>query len=84
MLNTPGIISTTTEDHLGSYSEAIRNIPGISAYFNGKYSTNATVSPDIDKIRIAYEVKSDYTNIDENPQLLADYLAEKLGVEVEL
>ncbi|MEC7391031.1 MAG: PhnD/SsuA/transferrin family substrate-binding protein, partial [Candidatus Thermoplasmatota archaeon] len=84
VLNTPGIISTTTEDHLGSYSESIRNIPGISAYFNGKYSTNATVSPDIDKIRIAYEVKSDYTNIDENPQLLADYLAEKLGVEVEL
>ena len=84
VLNTPGIISTTTENHLGSYSESIRNIPGISAYFNGKYSTNATVSPDIDKIRIAYEVKSDYTNIDENPQLLADYLAEKLGVEVEL
>ncbi|MEC7687643.1 MAG: PhnD/SsuA/transferrin family substrate-binding protein, partial [Candidatus Thermoplasmatota archaeon] len=64
VLNTPGIISTTTEDHLGSYSESIRNIPGISAYFNGKYSTNATVSSDIDKIRIAYEVKSDYTNID--------------------
>ena len=84
VLNTPGIISTTTEAHLGSYSESIRNIPGISAYYNGKYSINATVSPTIDKIRIAYEVKSDYTNIDENPQLLADYLAEKLGVEVEL
>ena len=75
VLNTPGIISTTTENHLGSYSESIRNIPGISAYYNGKYSINATVSPTIDKIRIAYEVKSDYTNIDENPQLLADYLA---------
>ena len=33
---------------------------------------------------IAYEVKADYENIDENPQLLADYLEEALGVDVEL
>ena len=38
----------------------------------------------MDKIVLAYEVKSDYDNIDENPQLLADYLSSKLGVEVEL
>ncbi|MDP6856985.1 MAG: PhnD/SsuA/transferrin family substrate-binding protein [Candidatus Thalassarchaeaceae archaeon] len=84
VLNTPGIISTTTEEHLGSYSASIGNIPGISAYYNGKFSINASVTPTIDKVRIAYEVKSDYENIDENPQLLADYLAAKLGVEVEL
>ena len=84
VLNTPGIISTTTEAHLGSYSASIGNIPGISAYYNGKFSINASVEPTLDKIRIAYEVKSDYENIDENPQLLADYLAEKLGVDVEL
>ena len=84
VLNTPGIISTTTEAHLGSYSASIGNIPGISAYYNGKFSINASVEPTLDKIRIAYEVKSDYDNIDENPQLLADYLSEKLGVDVEL
>ena len=84
VLNTPGLISTTTEDHLGSYSASIGNIPGISAYYNGKFSINASVTPTIDKIRIAYEVKSDYDNIDENPQILADYLAAELGVEVEL
>ena len=84
VLNTPGMVSTTTEDHLGSYSEAISNIPGISAYYNGKYGINASVSPTIDKIRLAYEVKSDYENIDENPQILADYLSAELGVDVEL
>jgi len=84
VLNTPGIVTTTTEDHLGSYSDSIKNIPGISAYYNGKFNINATASVTLDKIRIAYEVKSDYENIDENPQLLADYLEDVLGVDVEL
>ena len=84
VLNTPGIVSTTTENHLGTYSNSISNIPGISAYYNGKYGLNASVSVTLDKIRIAYEVKADYVNIDENPQLLADYLESVLGVEVEL
>ena len=66
------------------YSDSIKNIPGISAYYNGKFNINATASVTLDKIRIAYEVKSDYENIDENPQLLADYLEDVLGVDVEL
>ncbi len=84
VLNTPGITSTNAEDHLGSYSSMISNIPGISAYYTNKYDLNETATPTIDTVRIAFEVKADYENIDENPQILADYLAEKLGVEVEL
>ena len=84
VLNTPGFVSTTTDEHLGTYSNSISNIPGISAYYNGKYGLNASVSTTLEKIRIAHEVKSDYENIDENPQLLADYLSNALGVEVEL
>ncbi|MEC8766199.1 MAG: PhnD/SsuA/transferrin family substrate-binding protein [Candidatus Thermoplasmatota archaeon] len=84
VLNTPALVSATSEGHLGSYSDAISNIPGISAYFNGKYAINDTVSPTLDKIRVAYEVKSDYDNVDANPQLLADHLSASLGVEVEL
>jgi ABC-type phosphate/phosphonate transport system substrate-binding protein len=85
VLNTPGLVSTNSTEHLGSYSNSIKNIPGIAAYYNGKYSIDdSVVSPTIDKIRIAYEVKSDYENVDENPQLLADHLAATLGVEVEL
>ena len=84
VLNTPGIVATTAENHMSSYSSLVSNIPGISAYYSDKYTINETVSPTIDQIRIAFEVKADYENIDENPQLLADYLEETLGVDIEL
>ncbi|MEE2626691.1 MAG: PhnD/SsuA/transferrin family substrate-binding protein, partial [Candidatus Thermoplasmatota archaeon] len=75
ILNTGGIVKTNAQDHLGSYSTMISNIPGISAYYSDKYDINGTVSPTVDTIRLAFEVKSDYENIDDNPQLLADYLS---------
>ena len=84
ILNTPGIVATTAENHMSSYSSLVSNIPGISAYYGDKFAINDTVTPTIDTIRIAFEVKADYENIDENPQLLADYLEETLGVDVEL
>lgn len=84
VLNTPGIIATNATNHLGSYSSLISNIPGISAYYNDKFTINGTISPTVDKVRIAYEVKADYENIDENPQLLADYLSDVLDIPVEL
>ena len=37
VLNTPGLVPVTSENHLGSYSDAISNIPGITAYFEEKY-----------------------------------------------
>ena len=37
-----------------------------------------------EKFIIAYEVKEDYENPDENPQVMADYLAEELDMDVEL
>lgn len=37
ILNTPGIISTNTEEHLGSYSSLISNVPGISEYYGSKF-----------------------------------------------
>ena len=84
VLNTPGFVSVTTEGHMGSYSSSIQNIPGIAAYYNDKYTINSSVSVTMDKIVLAYEVKADYENIDENPQLLADFLSKRLGVEVEI
>lgn len=38
ILNTPGIVETTTEEHLGSYSSLIEHVPGISAYFGEQYT----------------------------------------------
>ena len=40
--------------------------------------------PAIDVLRIAYLTQDDYENPNENPQTLATYLGEKLGMEVEL
>lgn len=37
VLNTPGLSVVNSEDHLGSYSDAISSIPGITAYFDDKY-----------------------------------------------
>ena len=37
VLNTPGIVRTTSQQHLGSYSELIRNVPGISSYYDDKF-----------------------------------------------
>ena len=37
-----------------------------------------------EKFIIAYEVKDDYENPDENPQIMADYLANVLDMDVEL
>ena len=86
IINSPsGIVDVgNTTDHLGTYSAAIRNIPGIQAYYGGKYGVNTSVSPTKDPIVIAYEVRDTYENIDANPQILADRLSKKLGVGVEL
>ena len=86
IINSPsGIVDVgNTTDHLGTYSAAIRNIPGIQAYYGGKYGVNTSVSPTKDPIIIAYEVRDTYENIDANPQILADRLSKKLGVGVEL
>ena len=37
VLNTPGLVNMTAEEHLGTYSDVIMHIPGIEAYFDGKY-----------------------------------------------
>ena len=39
ILNTPGIVGTTSEAHLESYSSLIEHVPGISGYYNTKYSS---------------------------------------------
>ncbi len=84
ILNTPGFIATNTSVHLGSYSSLISNIPGISAYYEDKFSLNTSVSPDIDKIKIAFDSDKLSDDVDKNPELLADFLSQKLNIDVEL
>ena len=37
ILNTPGLVRVNTQEHLGSYSSLISNVPGISAYYDTKF-----------------------------------------------
>ncbi|MEK9731576.1 MAG: PhnD/SsuA/transferrin family substrate-binding protein [Candidatus Poseidoniales archaeon] len=39
ILNTQGIVETTTEEHLGSYSSLIEHVPGISEYLSAQYTS---------------------------------------------
>ena len=38
VLNTPGLVQTNAEDHLGSYGGLVQHVPGISDYFNDKFA----------------------------------------------
>ena len=85
VLGTPGIVTTDAATHLGSYGGLIGDIPGINAYYSDKFSINETVTPTISEIRIAFELKDDYSGSpEENPQALADFIAAETGVEVTL
>ncbi|MEC7042661.1 MAG: PhnD/SsuA/transferrin family substrate-binding protein, partial [Candidatus Thermoplasmatota archaeon] len=50
----------------------------------GSEDTDDTTTTPLETLVIAYEVRDDYTNVEENPQSLADYLSEKLNYDVSL
>ena len=50
----------------------------------GCIGTNDEETENLGELVVAFEIKADYDNIDENPQILADYLSEKLNYDVSL
>jgi ABC-type phosphate/phosphonate transport system substrate-binding protein len=83
ILNTQGFEAVNATSHLGSYSKLIYNIPGISAYYNDKYTLNSTLSSSIEKVRIA--IKTDISDNDNNnTRIFSEYLQSILGVEVDI
>lgn len=39
---------------------------------------------EVDTIKLAFSIQDDYENVDQNPQIFADYLSEELGMNVEI
>lgn len=39
---------------------------------------------EVETIKLAFSVQDDYENVDQNPQIFADYLSEELGMNVEI
>jgi len=37
VLNTQGLVRVTSQEHMGSYSDSISNIPGVFSYFSDKF-----------------------------------------------
>ncbi|HJN55226.1 MAG TPA: PhnD/SsuA/transferrin family substrate-binding protein, partial [Candidatus Poseidoniales archaeon] len=58
------------------------NSTGSDALSTSSTSSNCPTTGDA--LKVAFEVQDDYTNVDENPELLAAYLCEQMGMPVTL
>ncbi|MBS72060.1 MAG: hypothetical protein CMO20_03780, partial [Thermoplasmata archaeon] len=56
----------------------------VTTFLSGCIGTDDEEIESLEQLVVAYEIKADYENIEENPQILADYLSEKLNYDVSL
>jgi len=80
-LNSPGIISTDAQEHLGGYSAIVVNIPGMQSYFTQNNGDSS--KPNLSVIRIAFGPKHS-TIEDTDFDSLKNYLEMSLEVEIEV
>ncbi len=80
-LNSPGIISTNAQEHLGGYSAIVVNIPGMQSYFT--QSNGDSSKPNLSLIRIAFGPKQS-TAQDADFDSLENYLESSLEVDIEV
>ncbi len=83
VLGTDAIISTTASEHLGTYGNALKNIPGISSKYGNAFDNGSSTAPLKSTINIAYYLADD-SSANANAIGMADRLAADLGVNVNL
>ena len=81
---TSGVVRTNSDDHLGIYSSFVTSIPGISAYFVDEQDSEEEISISIEELRIAFHVDESIIGTDHDPNLLAGFLSDELGVNVSI
>ena len=83
VLGTEAMISTDTETHLGTYGDALQNIPGISSKYGNAFTNGSQTAPIKSTINVAYYLADD-ASANADAQGMADRLASDLGVNVNL
>ncbi len=83
VLGTDAMVSTNATTHLGTYGNALQNIPGISSKYGNAFVDGAATAPIKSTINIAYYLADD-SSANANAIGMADRLASDLGVNVNL
>ncbi len=83
VLGTDAMVSTDATTHLGTYGNALQNIPGISSKYGNAFVDGAATAPIKSTINIAYYLADD-SSANANAIGMADRLASDLGVNVNL
>ena len=83
VLGTDSMVSTDANTHLGTYGNALQNIPGISSKYGNAFVDGAATAPIKSTINIAYYLADD-SSANANAIGMADRLASDLGVNVNL
>lgn len=83
VMNTKGLVSTNSDDHLGYYSEIVSHLPGMLSYFTDN-TDGDEITLSIEELRIALIENESVLNTESDPSLLENYLEDKLRINVSL
>lgn len=81
---TEGVVKTNSNEHLGIYSSLVSGIPGISAYFVDEQPSGEDIAITLEELIIAFQVEESTNGTNQDPNLLAGFLSEQLGVNVSI
>ena len=81
VLGTTAMISTNSQEHLGTYGAALENIPGISSKYGNAFDGGNELSDIKPTITIAYYLAED-SSADANAIGMAERLENDLGVTI--
>ena len=81
---TEGVVKTNSDEHLGTYSSLVVGIPGISAYFIDEQPPGEDITITVEELRIAFQIEDSTGGTNQDPNLLAVFLSEQLGVNVSI
>tara|TARA_Y100000746_G_C15409907_1_gene409896 strand:- start:70 stop:1275 length:1206 start_codon:yes stop_codon:yes gene_type:complete len=83
VMNTKGIVSTNSEDHLGDYTDIMSHLPGMLSYFTDN-TDGDEITLSIEDLKIALIENESGLGTESDSIFLEDYLENRLGINVSL